>query len=213
MSPAPAEHGPGLRRLIDWLDGRLPSEEAAELERRVDDGDEHVLALVTWLRDFKSLSRASAVHDVPPIVRQRLSAHFDRWSEPDVGTAASGVTSTRLIFDSRWDLAAVGVRGVPVDHDMWHLAYSTDAADIVLDVYQLPDDRVRIEGQVFLSDHSEQATAFEAEAVGEGVRERTVDGDALGRFRLPSVPDRAEQLRLSNGHVVLTASLHLDGRP
>ncbi len=214
MTPSPGDRGPSLRQLIDWLDGRLTAEGAAMVQRQVDDADVRTLALVDWLRGFKSLARASSVHDVPPIVRQSLTRHFESWSNAHAtGASAPADSAARLIFDSRWDLAPAGARGGPDDRETWHLAYTTEEADLVLDLRRLRDHRVRIDGQVLLAADVDEGPVFEAAAMAEGVHARTVDGDELGRFSLASVPDRATHLRLTNGNLVITASVDLsEGR-
>ncbi len=210
MTPIQGGRGPSIRQLIDWLDGRLTAEGAAMVQHQVDDADARTLALVDWLRGFKTLTRASSVHDVPPIVRQNLTRHFESWSNAHATEASATVDSVaRLTFDSRWDLVPAGARGGPGDQETWHLAYTTEEADLVLDLRRLRDQRVRIDGQVLLAPDMDEGPVFEAVALGGGAHARTVDGDELGRFSLASVPDDATGLRLTNGSLVITASVDL----
>ena len=52
---------------------------------------------------------------------------------------------------------------------------------------------------------------FEAVAVGPQGVTRTVDGDELGRFCLPVVPEDATELRVTNGDLTIVAALDLRG--
>lgn len=112
-----------------------------------------------------------------------------------------------MLFDSRLDLVPVPVRGSGDGRGIVHLAYTTDQADVVLDVRRLGGRRVRLDGQVLTGNGQEPI--FEAVAVTPDGPVRTVDGDELGRFCLPSVPDDATELRVTNGRLVVVAALSL----
>lgn len=198
------EPAPDLALLLDWIEGRLDASSAARVDAAVAAGDPATIATVDWLRDFARLARSMPLHDPPPIVRQHLRRHFRRESRsrPDPAYEPVRLVATPL-FDSRRDLALAGMRGVDEPGEVVHLAFSTDQADLVLDVTPQGPHEVSIEGQVLLADVGE-ARVFEATAVGPAGLIRTVDGDELGRFWLAAVPVDTTELRVTNGEVMST---------
>lgn len=209
MSEPQAGGRPDFAALLDWLEGRLDSETAAAVEQVVYEGDARTQATLAWLERFLAATRPPSVSQVPAIVRQNLRRDFERrhggLSHDEVTPRQVAAT---LVFDSRRDLASVGLRGVDGPDDVLHLAWSAPEADLVLDVRRLGASRVRLDGQVLVA-ADDPATVFEASATGDGFVERTVDGDELGRFSLASVPDQARELRVTNGELVITADLDL----
>ena len=200
---------PGFALLLDWLEGRLEPAEAAEVAALVDRADARTQGLVDWLRGFLAAARALPLHQPPPIVRQSLAQYFARWSRARAELDQQPrLVHARLLFDSRQDLAATGVRAGVDCGETVHLAYTTEAGDLLLDVYELGPDRVRLDGQVLLAE-PEGAPVFQASVTGPGFVLRTIDGDALGRFSLPDVPRGPCQLRASNGVLTIVVELNL----
>jgi hypothetical protein len=216
------EPRPDLSSLLDWLEDRLPPADAARVAHQVATGDARLRGTVEWLRGFLTTAGALPLHQPPPLVRQSLRQYFARW------TRARAVLDQRprelaasALFDSRKDLAVTGVRSAAPADETIHLAYTTESADVVLDVRRLAGGRVRIDGQVLLADPG-SPPVFEASVTGSkftgskftgtGFTARAVDGDELGRFHLPDVPagrDGVLELRVSNGEIAIVASLDL----
>lgn len=209
MTSAPLDAA-DFETLADWVDGRLPADQAEAVAEHVVRADARTRAIVDWLRSFVALGRQFPLEDPPSIVRQRLQAHFARWRNADLAMHEEIKRfDATILFDSRTRPALAGTRGA-VAEEVLHLAYTTEAADLVLDVQRLIGHQVRINGQVLRSDAG-QAGVFEASVSGPGFTIRTVDGDELGRFCLDAVPDDAEELRATNGQITVIA--RLDVRP
>jgi hypothetical protein len=200
---------PSLGTMLDWLEGRLDSTEASQVSASVAQGDGQTRATVRWLQDFLATARAFRAPEPPRIVRQNLRQHFARWHKAQAALRAEPqLVHATPLFDSRQDLALAGFRGGDEAEEAYHLAFTTDVADLVIDVRRIADGQVRLDGQVLLGDAA-AAPVFAAEAVGPGFRVRTVDGDDLGRFTLPEVPAGRCRLELSNGETLLRAELDL----
>ena len=196
--------------LLDWLEGRLDPGTAGRVAARVAGADPRTRRTVDWLRGFLETARTLRLHQPPRVVRQSLAQYFARWSlaqaeleqkPPDM--------QARLLFDSRRDLALAGVRTGSASEDAVHLAYTAEAGDLLLDVYQAGAGRIRVDGQV-LAAGPQGAPIFEASVTGPGFTVRTRDGDELGRFSLRDVPGARCQLRATNGLVTIVADLDLD---
>ena len=200
---------PSFATLLDWLEGRLDAGEAAQVAARVASADRRTQATVRWLQGFLATARAFPAPEPPPIVRQNLRQHFVRWSKAQAALRAEPqVVHANLLFDSRQDLALAGFRAGDDADEAYHLAFTTDVADLVIDVRRIAHGQVRLDGQVLLSDPG-AAPVFAAEAIGPAFRVRTVDGDDLGRFTLPELPAGRCRLELGNGETLLRAELDL----
>jgi hypothetical protein len=201
--------GPSFATLLDWLEGRLDSEQAAKVAALVADGDSRTQATVQWLQGFLATARSFPAPEPPPIVRQNLRQHFARWSAARAALRAEPhEVDATLLFDSRQDLALAGVRGGDETEEVYHLAFTADVGDLVIDVRRVSDGQVRLDGQVLLGNPA-AAPVFTAQAAGPGFTVRTVDGDELGRFTLPEVPTGRCRLEVSNGEIILRAELEL----
>ena len=200
-----------FEQLVDWLDGRLSDDSSHEVRAALAKASSATEATVQWLRQFRRLARALPLYETPPVVKQHLQRHFQLWSQARAALAqpASELTAA-LLFDSRLDLAAAGVRGVGDHEDATHLAYTSERADLVLDISRHSGGRVQIDGQV-LPNGDGEAPVFEAVVFGPHGSTRTVDGDELGRFCLPLVHDDATELRVTNGDFTIVAAIDLCG--
>jgi hypothetical protein len=195
--------------LADWVDGRLPGERAAEVAHLVAAADAEVQGSVRWLRRYTATAAAVPMHAPPPIVRQQLRRHFADWAAARaVLDRKPRVLSAVLIFDSRRDLALAGVRGGDLDDETIHLAYSTEAGDLVLDLVRTGPGLRRLDGQVLVPADT-AARVFEATIEGPGFALRTVDGDETGSFAIEGVPESATRLRASNGEITIVVDLDL----
>ncbi len=200
---------PSFATLLDWLEGRLDADEAAQVSIRVANGDRRIKATVHWLQGFLATARAFPAPEPPPVIRQNLRQHFLRWSRAQAALRVRpDLVEASLLFDSRQDLALAGFRGGEDVTDAYHLAFTTDVADLVIDVRVTATGQVRLDGQVLPGDPA-AAPVFAAEARGRGFRVRTVDGDELGRFTLAAVPVGRCRLEVGNGETILRAELDL----
>ena len=174
--------------------------------------DQQSAASAEWLEEVMDLARAMPLHTPPPIIQQNLRRYFDRWSQARAALDRPKLELRAvLLFDSRLDLAPVGVRGSTDADGSVHLAYTTDHADLVLDVTRVGAGLVRLDGQVLLTEEG-QAPIFEAAVIGPSGVRRTIDGDALGRFSLTDVTEDADELQVTNGEVTILAELDLRGQ-
>ena len=210
-APPPARPVP-YAVLADWLEGRLDPAEAALVAAEVEHGDRAVQLAVAWLRSFLDSAGAVPLHSPPPLVRQRLRQHFQRWSQARAILEQPSVLSrAELLFDSRLDRPLAQVRGTS-DLATVHLAYRAERADLVVDVHRRQDGLVRLDGQVLPLD-AMLSPVFEAYVIGSGAPVRSVEGDELGRFTLEPVPVEATELRVDNGELMLVVSLDLRPEP
>lgn len=196
------EASPDFATVLDWVEGRLDGSAAAVVAKAAVH-DRRVREIVTWLRSFHASAAALPLVEPPPIVGQRFRQYFIRWSRARVELTREPVeVVARMLFDSRQDVALVDLRSADDVDELAHLAFTSDVADVVLDVRRLGPGRVRIEGQVLPADGVDRA--FGVEATGQRMTPvHSASGDARGRFRLAELPDRVSRLRLDSGELVV----------
>lgn len=199
---------PDFDILLDWVEGRLDAAQTAQVASQVATGDARLTATVNWLRNFNEVAGAVASEDPPPIIRQTLLEHFAQWKQPREARAGRPRTvAARLVFDSRVDLAPAGIRGAT--GGVVHIAYSSDAAELLLDLNRPTPGTLSIDGQVVLASERGGARAFEASVTGPGFTRHSVGSDVHGRFAVHDVPETKCELRAGNGDVTIVAQLDL----
>jgi hypothetical protein len=138
-------------RLLDWIEGRLPEDEAQAVAAQVAAADEATRATVAWLRAFRQIS-AELVFEAPPqtthdLLTRRFAAFARARQRPGVLQRVLAV----LTFDSSARPALADVRGADSSTARRQLIYSSDAADLALNISRRPaDQRFDLSGQVFL---------------------------------------------------------------
>ena len=196
------EASPDFATVLDWVDGRLDETAAATVSKAAVH-DRRVREIVMWLRSFHASAAALPLVEPPPIVGQRFRRYFTRWSRVRVELAREPVeVVARMLFDSRQDVALADLRSADDADELAHLAFTSDVADVVLDVRRLGPGQVRIDGQVLAADGVDRA--FDVEATGQRMTPvHAAGGDARSRFRLAALPDRVSKLRLDGGELVV----------
>jgi hypothetical protein len=199
---------PDYATLADWLEGRLDPARTASVAAAVE-ADPTLQQTVAWLRRFIDTADAVPMLAPPPAVHQRLMQHFQRWSaERDNDKLDMLELDAALLFDSREDLATAGLRSTGDVDASVHLVFGCDVADIAVDVVPEAGGGVRLSGQVLADDNRARGT-FAVSASGPDGQRIAIDGDALGRFNVGSVPATTNALSLCNGQVTLRMTFDL----
>ena len=195
--------GMSIARLVDWVEGTLSTEEAAEVESLAESDGDTRLALLCVQR---FLAAAEEVHEVapPPELREALLELF----RPSPSRAAGPRLIQRIVAvltsDSWAGLTPVGVRGETAAPER-HLAFSSEATDLVLDISPAPRGRFRIDGQVLPNTavpDTESDDIFYVQVLADDfeaaitlcdeIGEFTFEDLAPGTYRLVVGTDRAE---------------------
>ena len=87
-------------RLLDWVEGRLPEEEARTVEEQVAAADSATRADVAWLRAFARISEETVIASPPPEVREELIERFEAYAEGKRHPALLQRLVATLTFDS-----------------------------------------------------------------------------------------------------------------
>jgi hypothetical protein len=188
-------------RLADWVEGRLSEEEARTVEKEVMAADSSTRADVAWLQAFARISEATVIASPPPEVRDALVERFETYAESKQQLDLLERLVARLTFDSGQQ-PALGWRVAAAPELQRQLVYSTEAADVSLNVRPRPrDGLLDIHGRIFtvnnaypgdfyiqlLAGSSEVATAATS-----NLREFVFEGVPPGVYDIIAGSDRVE---------------------
>lgn len=207
MSDDPLE--PSAELILDWLEGRLPPAEAAAVERAVARPGSAAQRFAAWAEQFHRLAGELPLVDPPPVIAQRLRRLH---AQSRGRTRATARLLARLDVDSRLPDAMVAVRGPFLEvTSRVQLTFTTDAADVVLDIAPAGSGTVDLRGQVLA--RQQMPSAFEATASGPSGSISTIEGDDQGSFVLQRVPVDADLIVVTNGEITIEIPLFPVGQP
>jgi hypothetical protein len=190
-------------RLVDWVEGRLPDEEAREVEEQMAVADSATLADVAWMRKFLRATEASVLESAPPDVRSTLVAQFKEHAE---GRRQPGLLR-RIVATLTFDdglRPAVGVRSVGAQGTRRQLVYSADALDVALNFLPHTRDKMfDLNGQVLSHDDAELGS-FSVQLLQRETELAITATDDLGGFVIESLPPGAYEIVLSSEQVEIS---------
>jgi hypothetical protein len=132
-------------RLLDWIEGRLPAEEAAQLEAALVDAGPQAQGEVAWLRAFGQ-ARSSLELDTPS---PDLHAALLRQYQPPLARRIAERVAALLSFDSAMAQPAMaGLRSGELRARQ--LVFSCDLLEVALNMRpSRHGDRLDVNGQIF----------------------------------------------------------------
>jgi hypothetical protein len=192
-----------FERLTDWVEGRLPDDEARAVEEQVA-ADDEARARVEWLRAFVRASGETQLSAPPREVRELLSRRFASKAEAQAEEAKGPGLLRRIVaglsFDSGLDVAAAGARTAGAQEER-QLSFATEVAEIVLDVMPRPGGKsLDLGGQIFPSG-DDPADGFTVQLLRDGAEAGITTSDELGEFSFEDIPYAAYELVLDTGSV------------
>lgn len=190
-------------RLVDWMEGRLPAEEAGKVREAVAGADDATLADVAWLRRFFAATGNAPTESPPGELRDALVGVFEAHAG---GRQAPGIVErvvAALTFDSNLQ-PATGLRTVGGRASRRQLIYGTDAFDLIVNVLARgTDNDLDLDGQV-LSREGEDAEFLSAQLLRDGEEQAISAIDELGSFAFGRVPRGGYELVLSTDRLEMS---------
>ena len=183
-------------RLVDWVEGRLPEDEARAVEEQVARADSRTLADVAWLRKFVKATDNAVLESPPREVRDTLIARFEAYANGQRPPGLLKRVLARLTFDS--DLRpAVGLRTAGAQQARRQLVYSAGAFDIALNLRSgVPDKNLVLDGQV-LPREDQELKPISVQLLHGGTEVGLTSTDELGSFALRDIPSGVYDIVLS----------------
>ncbi len=190
--------------LADWVEGRLSEEEARAVDERLERAGAVTRERVEWLRAFGRASELTTLAAPPNEVREMLGRRFAAYAE---GVREPGLLRrvvATLSFEGEMQ-PAFGVRSAGAEEARGQLVYTTDVADIALNVHRLPGGRVDLDGQIFPAG-GEEPGAFVVQLVSGGSDVGITTTDELGEFGFESIAAGEYDILVGNEEVEIQLS-------
>ncbi len=116
-------------RLVEWVEGRLPEDEARALEERVAKADSGTLADVAWLRKFVKATESAVLESPPRAMREALIERLEAQARGQQPPGLMQRVLARVTFDSALR-PAMGLRAAGALRPRRQLVYSAEAFDV-----------------------------------------------------------------------------------
>jgi hypothetical protein len=193
-------------QLVDWLEDRLASTEAATIARQVE-ANPLLQAEVAWLRRFLQTSQSVILADPPADLRVQLRERFAARNQAQPGFLRRLVAA--FSFDSGLQPLATGVRSAT--HPPRQLIYTTEIADVVLVLQpHAGDKQLDLVGQIL--PQGDETPLYSVQLLQDDTEVALTTSDDLGEFIFVALPTGVYQLVLSAEQqeiLVPDLSLHL----
>lgn len=179
---------PSFSDLLDWLEGRLPPEEARNVAERLQTADSSTQADLEWLRIFLETRQSIQFAAPPPGVRETLKQNFAAYAEARKPPGLFQRWLATLTFDSYAQPLTAGLRSAAEEGQRRQLIYTTEAAEIALNLHSItPDKNFTVIGQIFpLEDASPQV--FSVQLLRDAREIAVSASDELGEFTFADLP-------------------------
>ena len=202
-----SKFGPlNFEQLVDWIEGRLSAEETAVIAAEVAQAGEETKRLISWIQLFHRASDEIVMPPLPPERRRLLQRRFEQFAE---GRRRPGFLQrlvASLTFDSRQQLGLAGAREAAIQAEPRQLVYSTEIADIALNIQQEAAGVFTIAGQVFPMSDEVSMDAFTIQLL-QGITEFGMAmTDELGEFAFKGVSPGVYDIILSSERAEITVT-------
>ena len=192
--------------LLDWLEGRLPTDQAQAVAERLETADAATQADLEWLRLFMQARQSVQLTSPPPQVRQTLNQSFAEYVQARQPPGLFQRLLATLTFDSGAQAATAGLRSVADEGPQRQLVYATEAAEVALTIQAaLPNKNFIVTGQVFPTADI-PAHSFSIQLLRDIQEIGLASADELGEFTFANLPAGDYEMVVSAGQyeVVIT---------
>ena len=190
-------------QLVDWVEGRLPEEEARTVEEQMVVADRATLADVAWLRKFARATEDSVLESPPPEVRSELIARFKGHAEGQRPPGLQKRVVATLTFDGGLR-PAVGLRSAGTQGARRQLVYSADDLDVALNFLpRARDKNFDLDGQI-LPHNDMELGSFSVQLLQSETELGITATDDLGAFAFESIPSGVYEIILSTDRVEIS---------
>ena len=183
-------------RLVEWTEGRLPEDEARDVEEALAGADGSTLADVAWLSRFHRAADSAIIESPPPELRATLMETFEAHTQDRRRPGLVRRVLAGLVFDSNLQPAA-GLRTIGAHQSRRQLIYHAETFDLAINILaRESDNNLDVDGQV-LPLEGREPDLFSVQLLRDGSEVDLTVTDDLGSFALQGVPPGSYGLVLS----------------
>ena len=198
--------GLNFERLVDWVEGRLSTQEAEAIAQQVA-ANQEAQATVEWLQAFRRVSGQLVLAAPPPALRQELVQQFAEYAARQQQPTLWRRLLAALQFDSALQPAPTGMRS-GAGNIARQLVYTSDDADIMLNSQaRKTDPRFNLFGELLPNRAELLPDEFCAQLLQNEHEIAITMLDDLGQFSFAGLASGEYQLILSSANV----EIELDG--
>lgn len=147
---------PEFAKLVDWVDGRLPEAEAAQLARLIEHTDDRTRATLAWLRAFRGARRFAPL--AAPSASARAGAL--RAFAQRANAAAEPGLLRRIIATLAPAPKFSAARSAHARADLRRLSFNADGFDVIVEIQARREDGLfDVNGQVLAPENNNEADA------------------------------------------------------
>jgi hypothetical protein len=200
-------------RLLDWVEGRLSEDEAIAVAQAAE-SNEGTRKTTAWLRAFHQISAELVLEAPPAATHELLIRRFAAFAQARQRPSLLQRVAAALTFDSRAQPAMLGVRGIDSSASHRQLIYSSDAADLALNIFRRPaDQRLDLSGQVFMKS-DQLGEPLSIHLLRQDNELETTSADDLGEFSFTALSNGEYTLLLRGAAAeVVVAPIDVDLEP
>ena len=187
--------------LLDWLEGRLPPDQARAVAERLKTADATAQADLDWLRLFLQARQSVRFASPPARVREALKERFANYARTRRPPGPFQRWLATLTFDSSRQPATAGLRSVQGagDGPQQQLIYQTENIEVALTIHStLPNKSFLVTGQIFpvgdIPSHG-----FSVQLLRDVQEVDLVAADELGEFSFANLPAGEYEMIVSGG--------------
>jgi hypothetical protein len=196
--------------LLDWLEARLPPDQAQAVAKHLETADAGTQADLEWLRLFMPARQLVQLTSPPPRVRQSLNQSFADYIQARQPPGLFQRLLATLTFDSGAQAATAGLRSLADEGPQRQVIYATEAAEVALTIQTaLPTKNYIVTGQIFpVADIP--AHSFSIQLLRDIQEIGMASADELGEFTFANLPAGDYEMVVSaEQYEVVISSLHL----
>jgi hypothetical protein len=196
-----------MTQLLDWLEGKLPQDEAAAIAAAVQT-DVAYQAILTWLQTFLNFSRSTVLIEPPAELLQDATIQFRAFAQGKKPTGWLQRMVASLTSDSWQRPSLAGVRRTGLDVAPRQLVYQAHAADLVLNIRAGSDETVfDLVGQVFPKDEADPASfTVQLTLRGQELEAALTYTNTIGKFNFTNLAPDSYTLIIRGDQVEITVA-------
>lgn len=187
---------PSFEELLDWVEGRLSPQAAAQLEAQAANFDSATQKSLNWLRAFHQRADNTVLEAPPATLHQSVIGAF----KTQQLQARLQKFIAKLLPSAGPRLATAGMRGVNVQAQRRQISYETEVADIVLNVQpqtQRQPPGFTISGQIFPRG-MQSSEGMAAQLLRDNTEYGLTMTDSFGEFAFEAISPGHYDMVLSN---------------